>query len=209
MIVITEHSRFLPGKFTYTRLLPPFPPGPGYTVSYTGVSGSWNAFATVIPALEAKSKWTATNGRRNTIARKTRDAAAGNLLSAVVLRPLAQDMEAETARGWETLRSPEGRQERQKLTGEEAGGIYDVLVKYCGAPATGRAYFVERQSTSMEIPEFRFGGLLGFGGKFWRGTGGFARWYVNGYDEDLNDEIRYMQAQANRALLELYKVHHP
>jgi hypothetical protein len=79
------------------------------------------------------------------------------------------------------------------LTPEQANAVFDILVEHAGARETMRPYFVSSQ-TSEFCSEFRFGGLLGGGGKFWRNTGFRADgtwgevWYVNGYPED---EQRY------------------
>jgi len=58
--------------------------------------------------------------------------------------------------------------------------IFDVLVKSAGALESDRGSFVLHQPTS----EFRFGGHLGFGGKFRVSD----KFYVNCYSEDENDE---------------------
>lgn len=82
------------------------------------------------------------------------------------------------------------------LTSEQANAIYDVLVAECGAHEGGRSHFVYGETVEF-VPEWRFIGSLGFGGKFWRAFGrGFngvrsewvERWYVNCYPEDETPE---------------------
>jgi hypothetical protein len=55
--------------------------------------------------------------------------------------------------------------------------IYHILVDECGAPeaSDNERQFIYHQSEEG-CTEWRFFGLLGFGGKFWN-TG--ERWYVN------------------------------
>jgi len=88
--------------------------------------------------------------------------------------------------------------EMNNLTVEQANAIYDVLVKECGACDYGhdRESFVHRQITE-EIPEWRFCGDLGFGGKFWRNCG---RWYVTCYREDETPKRLAMIDAANESL---------
>lgn len=50
-----------------------------------------------------------------------------------------------------------------------ADRIYDVLVEHVGARESNRDYFVHIES-SGHVTGCRFGGSLGFGGKFWRNT---------------------------------------
>lgn len=75
-------------------------------------------------------------------------------------------------------------------------GIYDVLVEVCGAPE-GQD---RREDFARHWPgcvEYRFGGLLGFGGKvYW--TGG--RLYVNCYPEDRTPERATMIERASAHL---------
>lgn len=70
------------------------------------------------------------------------------------------------------------------LTAEQANAIYDVLVRHAGAADWMVDDFVADQ-TEGACREYRFGGALGFGGKFRRnpGTDGTERWYVDTYPE--------------------------
>jgi hypothetical protein len=86
---------------------------------------------------------------------------------------------------------------RTGLTDEQANKVYDILVQHAGAQEDGRWDFVFHQ-TRGHVTEYRFMGLLGFGGKFWRTH--WPRWYVSAYPEDLvgrperHDAIRLTNA---------------
>lgn len=54
--------------------------------------------------------------------------------------------------------------------------------------------------TTRFINEYRFGGMLGMGGKFWRSNG---KWYVNCYPENETPERKAIIEKANKALAEL------
>lgn len=65
---------------------------------------------------------------------------------------------------------------------------WDILVEHAGASKDpdNRANFVQAYTTwgkneSYSATEWRFGGYLGFGGKFWRTAG---RYYISCYSED-------------------------
>lgn len=79
---------------------------------------------------------------------------------------------------------------------------YDILVHYAKAPRddhykdTFVSYFTERPLAY----EWRFGGLLGFGGKFWRNDN---RYYVSCYPEDRTSNRTVVMAEVNRLLAEL------
>lgn len=66
------------------------------------------------------------------------------------------------------------------LTKEQADKIYNCLIENCGACPHNQQSFISLQTTK-EIVEWRFGGKLGFGGKFWNNDN---RWYVSCYQED-------------------------
>ena len=86
------------------------------------------------------------------------------------------------------------------LTTEEANKIFDVLVETCNASETLRQPFVVNQTTEV-INEWRFGGALGFGGKFWRKP---DRIHVNQYAENETPKTRKMIEAANERLAELF-----
>ncbi len=70
---------------------------------------------------------------------------------------------------------------RGALTIEQANAVFDVLVEVAAAPVGMRDNFVHAQTTG-HCSEYRFQGVLGFGGKFWRSSN---RWYVTAYPEDV------------------------
>jgi hypothetical protein len=80
-----------------------------------------------------------------------------------------------------------------KLNEKQANEIYDILVQECGAFERDRPHFVYCQ-TNEEIPEWRFCGKLGFGGKFWRND---DRLYVNCYRESETPANLEMIIRAN------------
>lgn len=89
----------------------------------------------------------------------------------------------------------------RNLTAEQANAIYDVLVQHAGASEEGRdAFVVVQVNTSPD--EFRFGGALGFGGKFWHDRDG---WRVSAYAEDARrwPEMRDVIDVTNAALATL------
>lgn len=94
------------------------------------------------------------------------------------------------------------------LSLDAAHAVYDVLEHYVGANSSwGRADFLYAQ-TAKWCPEYRFGGDLGFGGKFRRNTvirpgqdrPVFEGWYVDCYREDETPERRGQITRANEAL---------
>jgi len=74
---------------------------------------------------------------------------------------------------------------------------WNILEEYCGA--TGRDAFI-RLVTTEDIEEYRFGGLLGFGGKFWP-----KQWRVSYYPEDETPEMAEAAHKANEALASLQR----
>lgn len=93
----------------------------------------------------------------------------------------------------------------QPLTEQAANEIWDLLVEMGGASRhpDSRRDFVYLQTTEV-ISEYRFQGLFGFGGKFWRNNG---RWYVNHYPEDDSPSRNRTRDQINGQLEELYRKH--
>ncbi len=84
-----------------------------------------------------------------------------------------------------------------QITEQQAHAIWDILVEHVGAPESGRGGFVDDRDA---ITEYRFSGLLGFGGKFWNSGG---RWYVTCYPEDETEGRRLLIQEANERLAEL------
>lgn len=86
------------------------------------------------------------------------------------------------------------------LSPEVAEKVFDILVEICGANSTMRKAFVSSQ-VSDDLPEWRFIGFLGFGGKFRRGDHGSL--YVDCYKED-ETKVRQDIIQRANARLEAY-----
>jgi hypothetical protein len=95
------------------------------------------------------------------------------------------------------------------ITKEIADRIYDILVAHAGASDRPGAWSPRQEfawcvnaDRGMGTIEFRFGGLLGFGGKFWNWG---EKWYVTCYREDLEDHPERAEAirKTNAALAEL------
>lgn len=87
------------------------------------------------------------------------------------------------------------------MTQGQAREVYDVLVEEAGADS--REHTKEsfaRQQAEDHLAEYRFCGLLGFGGKFWRYNG---LWYVNCYRENLDGEAKDIITRTNQRLMEL------
>ena len=100
----------------------------------------------------------------------------------------------------------------RRMSGDLANRIYDILVEHCGASDDGRSYdresFVHHHSGDISSDEayrcheYRFGGYLGFGGKFWNEGNRFR---VSAYSEDSSADVRVMVARANQKLQALYQ----
>ncbi len=79
-----------------------------------------------------------------------------------------------------------------------ANQLYDVLVNTCGAAESYRDHFIySLLKDKYPMTEFRFGGKLGMGGKFWRNSN---RFYVTCYSLDEYPEERAIIDQANEQL---------
>lgn len=92
-----------------------------------------------------------------------------------------------------------------KLDAVFADEVYDLLVEHAGASneITQRARFVIAQSKGCE--EYRFGGRLGFGGKFhYHPLAIECPIYVNCYHEDLNQTTAQVIYRTNNALTRLW-----
>jgi hypothetical protein len=89
------------------------------------------------------------------------------------------------------------------LTEAEANAVYDVLVEHAGEQEDeySREMFVDAQVSDFQ-PEYRFMGVLGFGGKFRRRTFN-DEWYVDCYPENLNKERKVIIQKTNEALVAL------
>jgi len=85
---------------------------------------------------------------------------------------------------------------------------YDVLVQHAGAYPGERSDFVyelTRRDKGYRVEEWRFRGLLGFGGKFWRNR----TFYVSCYREDETPERLQIIETVNAALAALVAIHNP
>lgn len=84
-----------------------------------------------------------------------------------------------------------------------AGKIYDILVEHAGAPEEERKCFVfaQAQTNGLAPIEWRFCGLLGFGGKFWNNGG----YYITYYREDETQQRKIIKKKVNTLLEKLYK----
>jgi hypothetical protein len=91
---------------------------------------------------------------------------------------------------------------------ETALQIWQVLVDVCGATDSkdNKSMFLFRQTNDDPPNEYRFGGHLGHGGKFWNEH---DRWHVTCYREDETPTTRKLIDIANQALekLKLEAIH--
>lgn len=76
--------------------------------------------------------------------------------------------------------------------------VFNILVNEAGANESNRDQFAHWWTTNGH--EFRFQGVLGFGGKFWRNN---DRWYINCYSEDENLCRLCVIEKVNKLLKEL------
>lgn len=84
------------------------------------------------------------------------------------------------------------------LSLDQAHGIYDVLVTDVRAPAGDRDSFALEFTKPEPTNEWRFGGMLGFGGKF-----RLERMAVGCYREDETPERQAAMDRANAKLAAL------
>ena len=90
------------------------------------------------------------------------------------------------------------------FTEVEADEVYTILASTCGAPESFRSAFAHHFTEADWPNEWRFGGHLGMGGKFYRDD---ERLRVGCYREDETDDRREMIEKAN-AQLERYAKEH-
>lgn len=83
------------------------------------------------------------------------------------------------------------------LTKEIANQIWTILKEEAGSREEERGSFVYHQTKGCT--EYRVGGPLGYGGKFWNYN---KRWYVNTYPETLEREpsLSVIIERTNRRL---------
>lgn len=95
------------------------------------------------------------------------------------------------------------------MTADMAGRVYQVLIEECRAPkghaiSTFINYHSAEPGPHGRGNEWRFGGILGMGGKFWTANNS---WYVNCYSDDADaDTVRRIKA-ANARLSALLSEH--
>lgn len=89
------------------------------------------------------------------------------------------------------------------ITEDVAHRIFDILVDTCGQreDPDSRDSFVYGVSGERRWREYRFCGLLGYGGKVWNSYRGF---YVSCYQEDKTPLREAMMEAANIRLSKLY-----
>jgi hypothetical protein len=89
--------------------------------------------------------------------------------------------------------------------------VYDLLVKEVGAidrPDQKTGFVGSFTESRYDHHEWRFGGRLGFGGKFWRSPYRLGcPFYVNCYQEDSTPEREGVVARANEAISALFFKH--
>ena len=89
------------------------------------------------------------------------------------------------------------------MNNELANQIYDILIDECGASPELRKGFVQYLcDLDGYRKEWRFMGLLGFGGKFYAERNGCG-WRVDCYREDRTPERESVIGRANKLLNEL------
>jgi hypothetical protein len=76
--------------------------------------------------------------------------------------------------------------------------IYDILVAVCHAPDSVSDRLQFRHFWDGGGNEYRFGGSLGFGGKFWRAN--YVPWSVSCYREDETPKRLEIIARTNEQL---------
>ena len=89
---------------------------------------------------------------------------------------------------------------------------WNILVTLGGAMPDEKERFVRlhEHPNKCGISEYRFCGILGFGGKFWVNCGpGSCPVYVTCYPEDANQKRKRIIVNINSALNELYEKMQP
>ena len=84
------------------------------------------------------------------------------------------------------------------MSPESANAVYDILVDIAGANIKTRPDFVHEMTRENPTIEWRFGGYLGFGGKYYR-----ERNKVSCYREDETLVALKAMADTNEALARL------
>lgn len=94
----------------------------------------------------------------------------------------------------------------------QAQAIWAILVDHCRARDTEQQrdsfihHFVDRRAaSSLHLDEFRFGGSLGSGGKFYEDD---DRWWIACYPEDTTPEREAVITKVNALLMHLRLILH-
>lgn len=131
---------------------------------------------------------------------KTRNEACDDHANRTYWYPKAAEANFETFAWWQ--RVPQVQRTVRTLTEDAANHIYTMLVNALLAPESYRDVFVHDQTGPDPTYEWRFGGMLGFGGKFRNES---SRFRVDMYQEDQTPYLLWLEAKANRHLVEMYK----
>lgn len=93
-----------------------------------------------------------------------------------------------------------------KLTPKQAADIHEILVIQCGADPHDYDSFEAVVTDPSAAGEYRFGGVFGFGGKFyWSAIG----WRVDYYQENESHELFIMKSRVNLDLNLLFVAQTP
>lgn len=112
----------------------------------------------------------------------------------------ARTLNKEVQSKWEELHLQ--RLGPRTLDKDFAEKVYDILIEKCGAWPEEKSSFVHAHTERLNTPdEWRFVGVLGFGGKF---RNGFDRMYVDCYPENENPERLAIIAETNEAIFTLF-----
>lgn len=86
--------------------------------------------------------------------------------------------------------------------------VFSLLAKEAGAQESERTFFIY-DFCQVEKPavEFRFGGIFGMGGKFWRN--GLNRFYISCYQETETPKRLEVISRVNAEINKLVKKHNP
>ena len=130
---------------------------------------------------------------------KTRDEACWDYATRAYWKPLTDEANTKVHPWWNQC--GRGRKNRT-LTEELANKIYDYLVKEIRAQESDRRSFVNTMINEKPTNEWRFQGVLGFGGKFWNEHNRFR---VSKYPETGCARHEWVVAKANLHFMNLYK----
>lgn len=78
---------------------------------------------------------------------------------------------------------------------EQLNKIYNILIKYAGTYPRMRDTFIQNHITERPCKEWRFGGKLGFGGKYWSEDN-----KVSCYPEDKTESMTILINNINSEL---------